>query len=500
MKNCIAFLLLVSLPAGASQFANLQPGATYLVLIDGQSQSTQTALGGVVTVSLPTGGHTIALQQVESIPTPIETPSPTSLETASPTPKLDGHEVIVASYDEGTHRNRFEVIDGTGMSLTGVVEILQGVGSEAQIKTADLNGDGQLEVLAAGYDASRGVVLEYWSGKGTLLNAVTVFPIDFTDENFLLTGSVDGDETEEVMVVGRDGRGAYHMVTVDFQGARKGDTQILSPGYTRIDDLMAIDTTGTGVSDLALLARNMNNAIELNVIKDHTVTSSVLIFGNGYTGDASIFSLDVDGDGIKEIGAVCRNALSDSFRLLVLSGNGQVIMKRNLFPGKFESHATFRAADIDGDGRDEITAIGRMVGTGSHVIQVIDDDGRQLMARSVLDPSFTSEDSSVMADVNGDGQLDFVVAGKDSVSGTAAYQVFTRDGSLIGGGVVFDSPANPVLASSDVDMDGVEEILIMGEFENGAYGLELRKGAEGEVRFSTTFSSVPSYFDAGNLM
>jgi hypothetical protein len=508
MKYYFALILLLALPAGASQFGNLQPGASYLVLMDGQSQSYETAAGGVVNVNLPAGGHTVALQMVDSVPTPTETPSPTATETESPSPTetpsptatLQGSEVIVAGFDQSTLKNRFEVIDGNGMSLTGTVEILQGVTTEGQIKTADMNGDGQLEVLAAGYDSTKGVVLEYWSGDGNLLKSLTIFPVDFTEENYLLTGSVDGDATHEVMVVGRDGLGAYHLVTVDFQGARKGDTQILSPGYTRVDDLMAVDTTGGGTSDLAMLARNANNAIELNVIQDHTVTTSVLIFGNGYTGDASIFSLDIDGDGSQEIGAVCRNALSDSFRLLVLSGDGQVKMKRNLFPGKFESHATFSAADIDGDGKDEITAVGRMIGTGSHVIQVIDNDGSQLLARSVLDPSFNSEDSSVMADVNGDGQLDFVVAGKDSVSGTAAYQVLGADGSLMGGGVVFDSPANPVLASSDVDLDGEEEILIMGEFENGVYGLELRKGAEGEVRFSTTFSSAPSYFDAGNLM
>ncbi len=497
MTRYIAFLLFFALPAGASQFSNLQTGATYLVLLDGQSQSSQIATDGLVTVDLPQGSHTLALQ-LDANPTPTQTETETP--TPTPTATKNGRQVIVGSFDKGGKKNRFEVLNTAGLSLTGTVEILNGVTTEGQIKTADLNGDGQLEVLATGYNATNGVVLEYWSGEGTLLNSLNIFPADFSQENYLLTGSVDGDETEEVLVVGRDGQGAYHMVTVDFQGARKGDTQILQTGYSRIDDLMAVDTTGTGTADLALLARNTNNAIELNVIKDHTVTTSVLIFGNGYTGDASIFRLDINGDGSQEIGAVCRNAQSDSFRLLVLSGDGQVMMKRNLFPGKFESEASFSAADIDGDGKDEITAVGRMIGTGSHVIQVIDDDGKQLMARSVLDPSFNSQNASVLADVNGDGKLDFVVAGKDGVSGTAAYQVLGSDGSLMGGGVVFNTPANPALASSDVDEDGEEEILIMGEFEDGAYGLELRKGTEGTVSFSTTFSSAPSYFNAGNLI
>ncbi|MCC6733625.1 MAG: VCBS repeat-containing protein, partial [Candidatus Omnitrophica bacterium] len=158
------------------------------------------------------------------------------------------------------------------------------------------------------------------------------------------------------------------------------------------------------------------------------------------------------------------------------------------------------AADIDGDGRDEIIAVGRMIGTGSNVIQVLDDDGTQLLARSILDPAFNSAKSSVLADVNGDGQMEFIVAGKDSVSGVAAYQVLENNGSLIGGGTVFETPANPVLASSDLDEDGQAELLILGEFDDGNYGLELRKGAQGQVQFSTTLPSIPHYLNAGDLL
>lgn len=536
MKSYVVFLLFLALPAGASQFTNLQSGAIYLVMLDGQTQSTQTATDGVVAVDLPEGGHTVALQLVETAPTMTPTPtitqtatatptatntataSPTATNTATatatptatnttppptPTPtrtKKPGRQVIVGGYDNTMRSNRFEVMDNEGMSLTGTIQVLSEITNEGRIETADLDGDEQLEVLASGYSATKGVVLEYWSGEGTLLNSMNIFSNDFATENYLLTGSTDGDASQEIMMVGRDGQGAYHMVVTDYQGIRKSDAQILQTGYSQIDDLMTVDTTGTGVADLAVLARKDNNTVELNVVKDQTVTTSVLLFGNGYTGAASTFSLDIDGDGSEEIGAVCRNALSDSFRLLVLSGDGQVILKRNLFPGKFESEATFSAADVDADGKDEIMAVGRMIGTGSHVIQVIDDDGSQLLARSVLDPSFNSKGSSVLADVNGDGKMEFIVAGKDGVSGVAAYQILENDGSLVGGGVVFDTPANPALASSDVDLDGDDEILIMGEFENGAYGLELRQGTDGEVTFSTTFSSAPNYFTAGNLM
>src|SRR3990172_9832014 len=129
MKHCFALLFLATLPAGASQFGGLQPGATYLVWMDGQGQSYQTAANGTVSVNVPSGGHRIALQLVDSAPTPTSTPSPTITEepsptltetpaatpsespsaSPSPTGTVDGREVIVGSFDELTLKNQFEV-------------------------------------------------------------------------------------------------------------------------------------------------------------------------------------------------------------------------------------------------------------------------------------------------------------------------------------------------------------------------------------------------------
>jgi hypothetical protein len=468
--------------------------------MDGQVQTNQTASNGQINVSVPAGSHHVALQWVNVVPTPQPTVTESPSLSPTPTATTKGKQVIVGSFDKNRGQNRFEVLDSNGTSLSGSVEILQGVSTEGQIRTTDLNGDGTQEVLALGYRPTEGVVLEYWNGKGQLLHSYDVFTTEFNSENYLLTTPEAQSNPAEAIVIGRDQQGAYHLVNLDLGGMKKGTTQILEPGYSRLEGILSVDTTGTGVADLAILGRNQNNSVELNVIKDQVVTSSVLIYGNGYTGEAYTFSLDLNGDGTEEIGTVCRNSISDSFRFLVLSGEGQVLLKRNLFPGKFESEASFSAADIDADGRDEVVAVGRMIGTGSNVIQVIDDDGTQLMARSVLDPSFKTGNASVLADLNGDGQPEFVVAGKDSVSGVAAYQVLEKGGALLGGGIAFETPASPFLASTDLDQDGQDELMIMGEFEDGAFGLELRKGENGQVQFSTTFSTAPSFFDAGNLM
>jgi hypothetical protein len=503
MKNiALALLLTASLQAQAAQIGNLMDGAGYLVWTDGTSGSTLLASAGTVNVSLPGGSHKVALQRVASAPTASPTPTETTVQptpspTASPSPTRHGRkgrEVVVASFDADTQQNRYEILSSTGESLTGVVNILAGVKDEGQAMTADLDGDGILEMVAAGYRAGAGVVVEFWNGNGELIRSNQGFSTDFSKENYLLTGDLDGVAGNEAILLGRSNDGAYHLMSFDHDGNASEDVQVLDAGYGKIESVVVAN------GEVAFLARKSTNVVDLTVVKDGQVVTSVVLFGNGYTGDATAFSLDINGDGTKEIAAVCRNSQTESFRLLVLSSGGEILLKRNLFPGKFEPKAFFTAADLDGDGMDEVTAVGRMIGTGSNVIQVIDHAGNQVMARSVLDPSFNGANSSLIADLNGDGKPEIIVAGQDSVSGTAAYQVLAEDGNLLGGGTAFETPAAPALASSDANNDGGADLLIVGEFEDGAYGLEMRSASDGQVEFSTTFSAAPSYVTSGNLM
>ncbi|MCG3198449.1 MAG: hypothetical protein HUU16_00410 [Candidatus Omnitrophica bacterium] len=514
MKNyALALLILLpGLPSYSAQLSNLVPGAAYLVWQDGFPGETMVAGEGSLTVTLPAGYHKVALEFVSANPTPIPTVTedPTPVATASPsveptpsatpTEKREGNEVLVASFDQESGRNRFEILDENGNSLNGVIEVLEGVSVPGEIKAADLDGDSVLEVVAAGWNSERGVVVEFWTGNGQMLSSADVFPVDFQDENYLLTGDFDGIEGLEAILVGRAGDGSYRSAAVSLSGEVLGDEEILPAGYSNIESLFTSDVDGDGVGDLVVLARNASTFVEMKVVSGNLVETSVVVFGNGYTGKVSGFPLDTDGDGILEIGCACRNANTSDFRLLVLSHEGTVVLKQNFFPGKFEDNATFTASDLNSDGRSEITALGRMTTTGSNVIQVVDGSGDRLFSRTVLDPSYSGVNSSVLADLNGDGVQELVVAGSSSVSGEAAYQVFEIDGNLIAGGTAFESAATPALASSDLDENGSEELLILGEFEDGACGLEMRDGQSGEVRFTTTFSTSPSLVMAGDMI
>ncbi len=214
MKHYFFLLLLATLPAHSAQFTNLQPDNLYSVWINGSTASVQTAMNGILEVDLPAGRNHIALEILDTQPTPVETPSTSPTPTATPTATAtnQGREVIVGSFDAGEKKNKFEVFGENGNSLSGSIDVLSGVQTEGMIKTADLNGDSVLEVIAAGYSQEKGVVLEYWTGKGELVRTIEALPAEFNQENYLLTGPEDGLQAGAAIVVERASNGSYHAV------------------------------------------------------------------------------------------------------------------------------------------------------------------------------------------------------------------------------------------------------------------------------------------------
>ena len=473
-------------------------GQTYSISVDGTEIGTQVAQDNAVSVDLPRGMHLIAVSptgSVEPTPEPSITPVPT------PDP-ADGVELFLAGFDEISASNRFQVLDRSGTSLTGIVPLLESINAPAHIVAADLDDNNTLEVLAAGYHETEGVLLETRSGNGTLMNSISVFPASFATENYLLAGNIDGLPGQDAIVVGRDPSGTYQIKAFDSKGTTVADYEALQTGTTSIDTLFTADVDGDNADEVVVLARDDEGLVSLVVLGANEVETSTLVFGKGYSGLTTAFELDIDGDGIREIAAVRKNSRTRSYRLLVVDGHGSLLMKKNLLGGKFDPNATFAAGDVDGDGADEITAIGRLTESGENVVQMIDNDGSQIFASEVLDPALNGAPTSVFADVNSNGGFELVIGGQDSLLGNATYEIVAADGSLLASWNAFvdGTSCDPEIFSADLDGDGDEDILVLGHCANGNYGLELRDGTSGDLQFATSLESLPSTLSTGNLL
>jgi hypothetical protein len=490
-------LILSTSTAQAIQFGNLVSGASYRVWTNDVAGETLVANNGTINFS-SIANTKIALEMVETVPTATATPTatetaPTATATPNATLTNPGNELFVASFDNEVSNNRFEILNAEGNSLTGTINILSGITTKATIKNADLNNDDRNEIIASGFNGSS-IVTEIWNGQGQMLNSFnTSGSADFQ----MTIANVDDTNTSEIVIVARTTNNAYTVVASDINGNSISTSEIIAANTGRIESLVAADVDGDGIDEICSLVRNTsNNTINLVINDNGSNRVDVLVFGNGYIGDATAFALDINGDGISEIATVAKNGTNDRFRLLVFSGNGEIMVKENVFSGKFENSASFFAADVDNDGRDEIAGIGRMLGTGTNVLQVLDDNGAKLISRSILDSTYNAVQATSLTDTNNDGQLEFVLGGRNILNGSVAYQVIDLSGSVIS---TVNSFENGLAGSPSFSTTG-NDVLVYGEVADGAFALEVRDGLNGTVLFTSLFSSELTFVATSELI
>jgi len=516
--------------AQALQVGTLVSNHSYDILRNGSFVESVVAADSAVEIDLPQGNHTFEFIDRGPAPTqtPTATPSTSATATPSPTPSLspsptqtqtgggggsptptatpnpteppveEGLEILVASFDEDSKKNRFQTLNLAGKSLATYTEVLAGVATGGHFEVADLDHNGKKEVVAFGASPS-GIKLEYWSGEGQLLQSRNTLSTWHNYENRLLACDFDGNPGDEVVVMGRNQSGIYRVEAYDSEGASLVTYPSVILGYNTVQDVTVDDVDGDGACEVVVFGRTTNDQTEATVIGLDGVASPIVMFGKGYSAAGSGFTVDLDGDGVSEIGSVARNGGS-SFRLIVTDSFGQIRLKKNVLSSKFGDNVQAGAVDVDGDGSEEIVVSGRLSNTGENIVQVFDGDGYQLVAHSYLDSGFKGDNVNLFSDVDHDNLLEFIVAGRDSMTGMAAYQVYQSGHTeMLYGGFLFENGIenDPLILSKDLDMDGVEELLVTAKLETGVYAVEMREVDDGSLSFQTTFPTRVLQVSAG---
>ncbi len=299
---------------------------------------------------------------------------------------------------------------------------------------ADINGDGKLDVVAvsASQDASHvGQIMlsinTTAAGAGSpSFAAPQIFPTGL-DPRSAISIDINGDGKPDVITANRNANTISVLLNTTVTGAATGSfaaQQTFATGTNPIS-VTAADINGDGKPDLIVANSSVGTiSILLNTTPPGAAVPSFAVQQTFATGSnpQQIISADINGDGKPDLITV------DS------SGNTVSVLLNNTVPGSlmasFGIKQSFAAgslplaiavADLNGDGKPDLIAANYSYSASGGTISVL----RNTTASGATSASFAALQSSAVgigtlsvavADLNGDGKPDIVVANGDNAS------------------------------------------------------------------------------------
>ena len=336
----------------------------------------------------------------------------------------------------------------------------------AGLDLADLDGDGQLDLVTANVGTDR-VTAFYQISSGTFPSSASLTLAGvpalapMTDPVAVRVLDVDHDGDVDIVAVGR-GSNNFSVFRQQPAGSFSAVVPLLVTGLNQPSDLASADMNGDGLLDLVIADTGQNQVEVFNqLLAGLYSTSSSTTLGNGSTLAPSALGIgDLDGDG--DLDLVSADTGSDNLALYLHGAGGFAAAPSRLLGGAgvTNSPTDVVVADLDLDGRLDLACADQ----GGDALAVFFQGASGFAAT----PDALLSDSAgpvgplrlAAADMNGDGAPDLV-----SLDAGDDLALFTYDDELgaylpepliLGATSGFLAPS--CLGVADVDGDGFADI------------------------------------------
>ncbi|WP_208752268.1 FG-GAP-like repeat-containing protein [Corallococcus carmarthensis] len=342
---------------------------------------------------------------------------------------------------------------------------------------ADLDGDGRGEVLQAfNNNGALGFIVYRWNGSAMTRAWATSNIGQGSNAVAWLINDVDGDGRDEVVqAFNISGRLGFNVYRWNGSGlVQLWGTPNIGQGSGAVAWLSS-DVDGDGRDEIVQAFNNTNGALGF-IIYRWNGSGLVQLWGTPNIGQGSTAVAwrtgDVDGDGRQEIIQAFNNNGALGFIVYRWNGSGLVQLWTTSNVGQGSNAVAWLIADVDGDGRDELVQSFQNTATDGLGFILYRWNGG-------LQPAWTTRDSGQgwravswkSADVDGDGRQELIQAWDNN--GTLGLTVYRWNGSRL---MTQFRKANTGYGSGavgwfarDLDGDGRAELL-QGWNNNGALG------------------------------
>jgi hypothetical protein len=360
--------------------------------------------------------------------------------------KLD---VLVASRapvlsDDSYVNGAVGVLLGNGDGTFRTAHIYNTMGWAAQVvAVADVNGDGKPDVLVANGSASSldyssdSVAVMLGCGDGSFQAAPTYSPGGTFQAYSAAMADLNGDGKTDLVVTSYcltilNCIGAVDVLLGQGDGTFQPPQSYASGGYATQTVTIA-DVNGDGIRDLLVADQCLGTSdcgnTDANGSVDVLLGNADGSFKPAQTYDSggrfanSIVVADVNGDGKLDlvVGNQCLSSAdcsSGAVTVLLGKGDGTFQAAQAFSSGGYSANSVL-VADVNGDGIPDLlvadTCLSSDCAENGQVAVLFGNGDGTFQAAQTYDSGSTTAHSLLAADVNGDGKLDLIVSNSDSV-------------------------------------------------------------------------------------
>lgn len=299
---------------------------------------------------------------------------------------------------------------GWGISVTGA--------ETRDLVAADFNGDGETDLYVVNRSSDDQLLLN--DGAGSFVDAGLTDSNPASLDEAAIVGDVDGDADLDILVLTHASPNRVLINSGQGAFAEEGSRLPPTPSSNDANDAAFGDVDGDGDLDLAVACGISGGQRDLLLLNDghgNFVDASAQLPAPVVASTSLVFT-DFNTDGHLDLVVAHRGAKNS---LLTNSGTGSFTDRSDLLPDETSDDRAVAAGDLDGDLDPDLLVIGESA--DSLRMLLFDQGGEgagddQFLEVSRL-PTNPGEGTDIdLADLDGDGDLDAVVADMVSAKGT----------------------------------------------------------------------------------